>query len=167
MPRHPHEDLLQRGYAALAEGDLTTLDALLADEVIVHIAGSGPLAGDWFGKEAFFALVEMASQLNDALFHVVHDVLVNDDHAVGLVRMQARRGGRVLDLPVVHVLHVEDGKVREVWFHPYDQDVADAFWIPEPAREPARKAAQPPHGAGAERVPVRGHGPAGGTVSGV
>ena len=51
----------------------------------------------------------------------VHDLLGSDDHAVGLLRITAARGHHHVDMPVVHVVHVADGRVREVWAHPVDQ----------------------------------------------
>jgi len=51
----------------------------------------------------------------------VHDLLGSDDHAVGLLRITAARGHHHVDMPVVHVVHVADGRIREVWAHPVDQ----------------------------------------------
>lgn len=40
----------------------------------------------------------------------VHDMLVSEDHAVGLVRERAVRGDRTLDFDRVVVYHLRDGK---------------------------------------------------------
>ena len=58
----------------------------------------------------------------------VHDVLGDDEHVVGLLRVSAQRDGRSLDMPVVHVWHVREGKLAELWIHPQDQYAIDEFW---------------------------------------
>jgi hypothetical protein len=34
-----------------------------------------------------------------------------------------------VDVPVVHVWHVRDGKLAEAWAHPTDQHLLDEFWL--------------------------------------
>jgi uncharacterized protein len=58
----------------------------------------------------------------------VHDLLATDDHAVALLRVTAQREDRAVDVPVVHVWHVRDGKLAEAWAHPVDQHLLDQFW---------------------------------------
>jgi ketosteroid isomerase-like protein len=47
---------------------------------------------------------------------------------VALLRVTAQRGPRTVDVPVVHVWHVRDGKLAEAWAHPTDQYLLDEFW---------------------------------------
>jgi ketosteroid isomerase-like protein len=49
-------------------------------------------------------------------------------HGVALLHVTAERDGRHLDVTVVHVIHVRDGKVAEVWVHPRDSNALDEFW---------------------------------------
>lgn len=48
----------------------------------------------------------------------VHDVLASDEHVVGLILARAERDGRIVELPRVHIWHVRDGKLSELWLHP-------------------------------------------------
>lgn len=56
MADHPNLELLRRGYAAYGAGDMDTINELLADDVVWHVAGRSPIAGDYSGKEQVFGL---------------------------------------------------------------------------------------------------------------
>jgi hypothetical protein len=58
----------------------------------------------------------------------VHDVLVSGEHAIALIEAEAVRDGRVRPLPRVHVWHIRDGKLSELWLHPSDQYAFDEYW---------------------------------------
>ena len=75
------------------------------------------------------ALLGMLVERSGGTFRAeVHDVLGGQEHAVGLLRVSGRREGRDVDVPVVHVFHVRDGKLAELWIHPLDQYAIDEFW---------------------------------------
>ena len=85
-----------------------------------------------------------------------HDVVANDEHAVGLHSVHAEREGRTLDDNNTLVFHVRDGRVTEVWQYwadPYTAD--DLFALAPPPRRgghPVVHAAswvRPGHGRGA------------------
>jgi uncharacterized protein len=125
---HANEDLLRRGYAAFAKGDMETLNELFADNITWHSAGDNPLAGDYHGKQEVFGLFARLSELSDSFDQELHDVLANDEHGVGLVRVRASRGDRTMEQNAVHVYHFTGGQVSEVWVHNDDQAAADAFF---------------------------------------
>jgi ketosteroid isomerase-like protein len=69
------------------------------------------------------------AERSSGTFHgTVHDILGSDHHAVGLLRVTAARKDRELDMPVVHVVHVTNGRITEIWAHPRDQYAVDEFW---------------------------------------
>jgi uncharacterized protein len=43
MAEHPNATLIRKGYAAFATGDMATLDALFANDVVWTVAGQGPM----------------------------------------------------------------------------------------------------------------------------
>ena len=45
----------------------------------------------------------------------LHDVLASSDHTVALTTIHAARGGKQLQLNVVHLIHAANGKATEVW----------------------------------------------------
>jgi uncharacterized protein len=126
---HPNEDLARRGYEAFAEGDLDTLNSLMADDLVWHVPGRGPLAGKYKGKEAVFGLFGKVVELTGGTFRQdIHDVLANNEHALVMVESHAERAGKRLNDRQVHVLHLKDGKLTEFWNHFGDQYAVDEFW---------------------------------------
>lgn len=128
MP-HPNEELVRRGFAAFATGDMATLSELFADDVVWHAGGRSPIAGDYKGKQEVFGLFAQLAGRTGGTFHLeVHDVLANDEHVVALVKTAGNREGKTLSDNGVQIFHVRGGKVVESWFHPSDQYAADDFW---------------------------------------
>ena len=58
----------------------------------------------------------------------LHDVVANDEHAVGLHSSDAEREGRNTRSPTVLVFHIRDGRITETWSHDHDQQEFDEFW---------------------------------------
>lgn len=73
--------------------------------------------------------------LTDGTFREeVHDILAGGDHAIALVRQQARRDDRFFDYPSVHVWHVRDGRLSEFWEFP-DPEAFNRLWSKPPYDE--------------------------------
>ena len=126
---HPNEDLVRRGYAAFGTGDVATLRALFADDVVWHVGGRSPITGDYKGKDEVLGFFAQLAELTGGTFRVdVHDVLANDELVVALTNGTAERGGKTLNDNGAQVFHVQGGKVTEQWFHPGDQTATDEFW---------------------------------------
>ena len=129
MTDHPNLELLRRGYAAYSSGDMDTINELFADDVVWHVAGRNPLAGDYNGKEQVFGFFAKLQEMSEGTSKLdVHDLLADDEHGVALVAESATRGGRSLESNATHVLHLRDGKVTEFWDARPDQYAADEFW---------------------------------------
>ena len=127
---HPYQDLVRQANASYAAGDVGALQRqYLAEDVVWHVAGRGPLAGDYHGVDAVMALLGKISDLSagTARFEL-HDVLANDDHTVSLATIKAQRGGKQYQDNVVHVMHVQNGKAVEIWTHVADPFAAQEFW---------------------------------------
>jgi uncharacterized protein len=125
---HSNEDLARRGYEAFGKGDLDTLREQLDPNVVWHVGGRGPLAGDYRGIDEVFGFFAKIVELTGGTFKLeVHDLLANDEHVVALVVARGERGGKTLEDPQAHVLHVRDGKVTEFWGHAWDLYAADEF----------------------------------------
>jgi ketosteroid isomerase-like protein len=127
---HPSEELLRQGFEAFSQGDVAAFAALLADDIVFHFPGRGPLAGDHRGKDQVLATVAKQSELTGGTFRVeLHDILANDEHAVALNVARAERGGRSWEDNAVLVFHIRDGKISEFWLHPGDQYAGDEFFL--------------------------------------
>jgi len=126
----PNEDLVRAASAAFGRGDLSALrDEFFAEDIIWHVAGTGPLAGDHQGAATVLALLGTISDLSAGTTRTeLHDVLVSSDHVVALATVRAERAGKQLQLNLVHVIHAENGKATEVWTHSSDPAAAAQFW---------------------------------------
>jgi uncharacterized protein len=126
----PNEDLVRAASAAFGRGDLSTLrDQYFADNVIWHVAGTGPLAGDYEGAAQVMGVLGKVSELSGGTVQPeLHDVLVSSDHTVALTTIRAQRAGKQLQLNLVHVIHSENGKATEIWTHSADPAGAAEFW---------------------------------------
>ncbi len=126
---HPNEELLRQNYRAASEGDVQTAVDRMADDIVWHVGGNNPLSGDYRGKEAVLGyLGRLTEETGGTLKNDPHDVLANDEHAVGLLQFSAERDGRSLRERAAHIVHVRDGKVAEVWIFWEDQSVVDQFF---------------------------------------
>jgi uncharacterized protein len=129
MAEHPNLDLMRRGYAAYTSGDMDTINGLFADDVVWHVAGRSPIAGDYTGKEEVFGFFGKLQELSGGTSTVqVHDLLADDEHGVAIVTESATRDGHTYEGRTTHVLHLRDGKVTEFWDAHIDQYAADEFW---------------------------------------
>lgn len=130
MGDHPNADLVRKGYQAFAAGDMETVAALFADDIVWHEAGNGPISGDFAGKDAVFGHFARLAEVTGGTFgQEIHDLLANDEHAVVLVE-QWWEQPHPFRGKSVHVWHVKDGIATEAWLTGQDQAAADAAAIP-------------------------------------
>jgi uncharacterized protein len=124
------QDLVRAASAAFGRGDRNALrEQFLSDNIIWHIAGTGPLAGDYEGVGQVMALLGKVAALSGGVVRPeLHDVLVSDGHTVALATIRAERAGKQLQLNLVHVIHGENGKATEVWTQSSDPAAAAGFW---------------------------------------
>ncbi len=127
---HPNEDLVRAASAAFGRGDHGTLqNQFFAENIIWHVAGTGPLAGDYEGIAQVMGVLGKISELSGGTVQAeLHDVLVSNDHTVALATVRAKRSGKQLQLNLVHVIHSENGKATEVWTHTSDPAATAEFW---------------------------------------
>jgi ketosteroid isomerase-like protein len=126
---HPNEDLIRRGYDAFSSGDMQTLRELFHPDIVWHAPGRSQLAGDYQGVDAVLGFFGQTMELTGGTFRVeVHDVVANDQHAVGLNSVHAERAGKTLEDYNTLVFHVRDGEVTEVWQYSSDQYAADELF---------------------------------------
>jgi uncharacterized protein len=126
---HPNEELVRKGYEAFQKADMETVRSLFADDIVWHVGGRSPLAGDYRGPEEVLGFLGRTMEMTGGSFSLeIHDLLANEEHGIALVVARGQRDGRSLDDRQVHVLHLSDGKVTEFWGHPGDQYATDEFW---------------------------------------
>ena len=118
---HPNAAAYRRTADAFRASDMQELGELIDDEVVWHVPGTGPLAGDLHGRDEVFAWFQRLRDVTGGTFTLrEHDVLGNDEHVVALSLMGAMKDGDPVEVPVVSVFHFKEGRQRERWFHPAD-----------------------------------------------
>jgi len=123
---HPNATIYRRTADAFRARDFDTLRSLVADEVVWHVPGGHPLAGEIEGLDALVAWLRRTVELGVTIRE--HDVLGSDDHVCALSYIGARRPGVDIEIPVVSVFHFRGGRQVERWFHPTDLDAWDAIF---------------------------------------
>jgi uncharacterized protein len=123
-------EILQTYVDSLSKGDMETVGTLLADDVIWHQPGSGPLSGLHNDKQRIFAHLGRFMELSDNTFRVtkVGSVMANADMVAATLHFKAERLDRQLSMDGVDVMRIADGMIKEVWLFSSDQAAEDAFW---------------------------------------
>lgn len=123
-------EVLQTGYEALVNTDLAVIIGLLAEDVVAHVPGRSQVAGEYVGMEAVVGYVSTLMELSDATLRFqTHSVQTDGRHGVVLINDKAERDGKTpLDMNNVHVWHVSEGKLKEIWIYPEDLYQWDEFW---------------------------------------
>jgi ketosteroid isomerase-like protein len=115
---HPNALAYLRTAEAFRQGDFDTIAALIAEDVVWHVPGDHPLAGDWDGRDVVLQRLATLSSLGFTLRE--HDVFGDDDHVCALSYMGARRDGLEVETRVVSIFHFRDGRQTERWLYPDD-----------------------------------------------
>ena len=126
MAEHPNAALIRQTYNA---ADAAALASFYAEDMAWHWPGSGPLCGDYKGRDAVLAVFGRIQELCGGTFRIeVHDVLANDEHGVALTRWTASRQGKHLNVLDADVYHIRDSKIVEFWSFAEDQGLVNEFW---------------------------------------
>ena len=88
-------EVMKRYVEAFQRRDWEAATAFWADDIILHAQGRHPLAGEFFGKQAFLEHVgRVSAELGGTIELVeVYDVLFSAEHAVAWAKERAVRGG--------------------------------------------------------------------------
>ena len=119
-------DLVMQALGAIRAGDDDAAREVLADDFVWHLPGASPIAGDARGVEGFGRKFRML--VDAGLRPEVLATFEGPDHAVFLQRNTAEADGHSLDVQVVNVFAVADGKLTRMDTFFGDQAALDAFW---------------------------------------
>jgi ketosteroid isomerase-like protein len=118
---HPNAAAYRRTADAFRARGTEALAGLIDHEVVWHVPGTSPLAGEIRGLDSLFGWFNRLNEVTEGTFTLKeHDVLGTDDHVVALSVMSAVRNGAGISVNVVSVMHFREGRQQERWFHPSD-----------------------------------------------
>lgn len=103
--------------------------ALLSDDVVWHVPGASPIAGEHRGLDAVLAYMDLRRRTMDNTFSVeVHGSALIAGRVVQLAGGEAVRDGVPVAWETVGVFRVSGGRIAECWLIPFDQAAFDAIW---------------------------------------
>jgi uncharacterized protein len=112
-----------------AGGEAEPLREMLADDIVWHVPGRSPIAGDHEGIEAVMTYFERRRALAGATFRIdVRAVLAQDDLVMQLAGGTAELGGESVAWETVGVFRVRDGRIAEGRLVPFDLYLFDRVW---------------------------------------
>jgi hypothetical protein len=119
-------EVVQQALAAVRAGDAEAAAAVVADDFVWAIPGESPIAGEARG---FGEWTEKFQRLVGAgLKPQVLATLEGEEHVAALQRNTAEIDGHSLDVRVVNLFTVRDGRVERLETFFDDQRALDAFW---------------------------------------
>jgi uncharacterized protein len=122
-------DFLMHQREMYVGGDLETVAQLLAEDVIWHVPGTSPIAGDYRGREAVSGYFRLRRELAGGMIQVVKKGEAHHEEAlVQLADGCAALGGREVTWRTAGVYRVADGRIAEAWLVPLDQEHFDRVW---------------------------------------
>jgi acyl-CoA thioesterase FadM/ketosteroid isomerase-like protein len=123
------EEFLTRQREMYAGGDLEAMQELLAEDVVWHVPGTSPIAGDHRGREAVTGYFRLRRELAGGAIQVAKKGEAHHDEAlVQLADGRAPLGGREVVWRTAGVYRVADGRIAEAWLVPLDQEQFDRVW---------------------------------------
>ncbi len=119
--------LVQGGF--YAGGEAGPMLALLADDVVWHVPGRSPIAGEHRGRDAVRRYFETRRARAEASLRIdVRSLLSEGDLVLQLADGTVKREGREWSWRTVGVFRVHDERIMECWLVPFDQYAFDEIW---------------------------------------
>jgi ketosteroid isomerase-like protein len=124
MSHHRNADVIRGMTEAMSSGDMQSMAAALADDVVWHEIGNPePVRG----KAALAARFSVGGP-DYQITAVLHDVVSGGDHTIALVTATATRDGKTLTYRTAEIFHMKNDKVVERWAFSDDTDAINKFF---------------------------------------
>jgi ketosteroid isomerase-like protein len=112
-----------------AGGPVEPVLELLTEEVVWHVPGGSPIAGDHRGRALVVEYFERRRRLADATMRMRPGrAMVEGDALAQFVEGTATLGGENVTWQTIGVYRIDRGLIREVWLVPLDPDLFDRIW---------------------------------------
>jgi ketosteroid isomerase-like protein len=123
-------ELMRRYLDAAHAGDFETAYDFFADDILFHIPGRGPFAGDHRGKQAAIDYITRARALSEGgkVELELIDTLSSGDRVAFMLRERFHVDGWVVDIRRCNVYRVAGEKIVEVSIFEADQYAVDELF---------------------------------------
>ena len=122
----PNLEGLRTVYDALSSGDVVSLMGTLSDDIVAHVPGRSPVAGDYVGKNAVGEYIGKLGELSGGLCASnPMRFSAQASTAPAWSRTWLERGDKVLTMNNVHIWHMADGTQKKIWIYPGDLYACD------------------------------------------
>jgi hypothetical protein len=113
---------VQALYADFAQGNLSTILAVLNEHISIHSPGSLPYGGVYKGRDGFIALMTAANATWATLRVIPGKAVGSDEEVVMTGVFIARTPGAAegIRFPFVHLWKMPAGVVTEIWLYSWD-----------------------------------------------
>ena len=129
MPDHPNVAVVKRFFEAFGSKDMPAVRTLLAEDAVFHTPGNSLVSGDHTGHDEIIGFFRKTGELSGGTFKTeVRNIVGNQDKVLVFQHVTGSRNGKTLDMDGAFVVHIEDGRWKEVWAFHFDGEHADAFW---------------------------------------
>ena len=123
------EELHRRQNAMYGGGPVEPVRELLAEDVVWHVPGRSPIAGDHIGVDAVIEYFETRRRLADESMRIhPGDMVAGEGFVAQLADGSAEIGGRRVEWSTVGVYRLEEGRVAEAWLVPTDLAKFEEIW---------------------------------------
>jgi uncharacterized protein len=121
--------MIRGAYDAFSRGDIVSVFAIFAEDILWHVPGRGPLSREYRGHSDVQGFFEQFMGLSGGTFRIrIDEILAKGDRVVVLCTETAQRAGRTWASPQVHVWTMKDGRAIAFWEFEGDQQGEDEFW---------------------------------------
>jgi uncharacterized protein len=121
--------LIVSAYEAFSRGNIQSVLTILAEDILWHVPGRGPLSRNYRGPDEVLGFFDHFMRLSDGTFRVqIDEIFAEGDRVVILCTETARRGGRSWSSPQVHVWTIKNGRATAFREYQGDQQAEDEFW---------------------------------------
>jgi ketosteroid isomerase-like protein len=122
-------ELHRRQGEMYAGGAIEPVLELLAPDVVWHVPGRSPIAGDHAGHQGVARYFELRRGLVDStMLMSPGEAICSADSVAQFVEGEGAAGGEQVRWQTVGAYRIEGGLVREVWLIPLDLGLFDRVW---------------------------------------
>jgi ketosteroid isomerase-like protein len=121
--------VLESFYAAFANEDYGPyVQAYLSKDVIWHIAGDNPLAGDVVGAAAVVERMRDYGRRSKQTLNLKTSITATATHGIAVHEATAQNDGFEYVAHEIDVFHIANGLITEFWSFSEDQKATDRMW---------------------------------------